>query len=212
MLEQVTRALEDVPYMRETQAQLLREFVAEHDLADVLEIGFYQGRSSAYLAAILEERGGGHVTTIDRPKALEHSPNIHETLERVGLAHRVTPICAERSYTWELGRMIRAEPRPAFDLCYFDGGHTWDMTGFGFVLVDMLLRPGGWIVFDDLDWTIEKSLARKPAHLHGRTYAAYTQDEREAPAVRMVFETIVPHLGYEELHERDGWGFARKPR
>ena len=98
-----------------------------------------------------------------------------------------------------------------FDLCYFDGGHTWDATGFGFVLVDMLLRPGGWIIFDDLTWTIEAALEaapKPPPH-----WLACSADEQATPAVTLVFDNLVPHLGYTNRHSaNDGrWGIARKP-
>ena len=118
---------------------------------------------------------------------------------------------AHRSYTWELAKMIQATPRPQFDLCYFDGGHTWDVTGFGFVLVDMLLRPGGCIVFDDLPWTIEaaqQDMVEVPSH-----WSAVDSDESSTPAVKLVFDTLVPHLGYTDSRiVNDGqWGVARKP-
>lgn len=210
--DEVTRRFGDVRYMGEAQAAFLRDFIVEHDLCDLLEIGFYQGKSSSYLAAILEDRGGdGHLTTIDRESAKEKSPGIDDLLGALDLAHRVTPVWAERSYTWELGRMVRDGKRALFDFCYFDGGHTWDLTGFGFVLVDMLLKPGGWIIFDDLDWTIEKSLAQREGQ--EARYAKFSEDERQAANVRMVFDTLVPHLGYGSLAEepRFHWGIARKP-
>jgi hypothetical protein len=105
--------------------------------------------------------------------------------------------------------MVREEPRPQFDLCYFDGGHTWDVTGFGFVLVDMLLRPGGWIIFDDLNWTIAGSVGRGGSD----TYTQYSEDERAAQGVRLVYETLAPRLGYTDMKEvkEFQWGVARKP-
>jgi hypothetical protein len=159
------------------------------------------------------DRGGpGHLTTIDRMTARERSPGIEDLLGALGLAHRVTPVWAERSYTWELGRMVHGGMREVYDCCYFDGGHTWDQTGFGFVLVDMLLKPGGWIVFDDLDWTIERSTAHQETR--DAMSARYSEDERQAASVRMVFDTIVPYLGYEARSEKRKfrWGIARKPR
>ncbi|MEZ4597942.1 MAG: hypothetical protein R3C32_14675 [Chloroflexota bacterium] len=45
------------------------------DLRDLLEIGFYQGKSSAYIGAILEDRGGpGHLLTIDRGDRARNPP------------------------------------------------------------------------------------------------------------------------------------------
>src|SRR5690606_21274764 len=93
----------------------------------------------------------------------------------------------------------------------FDGGHLWDQTGFGFLLVDMLLRPGGWIIFDDLEWTIEAALRdeRKPP----KTWRIAGEDERKAAGVGMVFDLLVPHLGYTDLRtaHHGWWGIARKP-
>lgn len=125
-------------------------FIVEQDARHILEIGFYHGKSSAHFEAVLEELGRGHLVTIDRNGARQREPNVEKVLAALGLTHRVMPVYAVRSYAWKMAKLIRTEPRPQFDLCYFDGGHTWDVTGFGFLLVDLILRPGGWIVFDDL--------------------------------------------------------------
>ncbi len=210
-LQKVSDAFPSLQFMSHEQAEVLREFITERETADVLEIGFFHGKSSAYIAAILEDMGRGHLVTIDRDKALNREPNINEVLTQVGLPHRVTPILAQHSFTWELAKMITADPRPQFDLCYFDADHTWEGTGFGFVLVDMLLRPGGWIIFDDLEWTMKDSMAQNDKA--PRTWRARSADEQAAAPVKMVFETLVPHLGYTDLHTLYGgwWGAARKP-
>jgi predicted O-methyltransferase YrrM len=209
--DSVSATFGDLDYMRESEARLLRDIVIANDVRDILEIGFYQGKSSAYLAAVLEDLGRGHLVTIDREKARRHRPNIEEVLLQLGLTHRVTPVFTERSYTWEMARLIRQQPRPQFDLCYFDGGHTWDQTGFGFVLVDMVLRPGGLIVFDDLTWTIESAMRERskiPAH-----WQRASEDERRTPGVQLVFDLLVPHLGYTDIRvaNEGRWGIARKP-
>jgi predicted O-methyltransferase YrrM len=210
-LERVRSAFEDLPYMRHPQAMIMRDLIVKHDSRDLLEIGFYHGKSSAYFAAILEDLGRGHLVTIDRKIAQQRQPSIGQVLAALDLTHRVTPVYAERSYTWELAKLIRAEPRPQFDLCYFDGGHTWDVTGFGFLLVDLLLRPGGWIVFDDLPWTVESAMqhtAKPPRH-----WRALGADERATPAVQLVFDLLVPHLRYTDrkIVNNGQWGVARKP-
>ncbi len=210
--DEVTERFGEVKYMGKPRAEFLREFIRKRDLHDLLEIGFYQGKSSAYMAAILEDRGGpGHLTTIDRISAKSMSPSIDDLLGALELSDRVTPLWAERSYTWELGRMVKDGKRELFDFCYFDGGHTWDLTGFGFVLVDMLLKPGGWIIFDDMDWTLGGSEGRQG----GRTASEkYSEDELATPTVRMVFDTIVPYMGYgsRSTENKLHWGIARKPQ
>jgi predicted O-methyltransferase YrrM len=208
----VTSSFDNLPYMQQAQAKLMRDMIRKHDARDILEIGFYHGKSSAYFAAILEDLGAGHLVTMDMAAAKNRDPNIEAVLSSLDLGHRVTTVYAHRSYTWELAKMLQVSPRPQFDLCYLDGGHTWDCTGFGFVLVDMFLRPGGWIVFDDLRWTIEAAIKDRTAKM-SRYWQACSADERATPAIQLVFDTIVPHLGYTDLHTANEgrWGIARKP-
>jgi predicted O-methyltransferase YrrM len=157
--QNVTEKLGNVRWMDEGRAGVLRDVMEKFDVERVLEIGFLHGKSTAYFAGMLEDRGRGGVVTIDLEKARTFKPNIFEVLETTGLSHRVTPIFAKRSFTWELARMIRQKPRPQFDLCYLDGGKTWDVEGFGFFLVDMLLKPGGLILFVDIYWSIGITIA-----------------------------------------------------
>lgn len=208
----VTQQLGDVKYMKANQAHVMRRIILEHNLQNILELGFAHGKSSAYIAAILEDQGIGKLTTIDLISAREREPSIDEVLNTVGLAHRVEIIYAQRSYNWELGKMLQKTPMPSFDLCYIDGGHTWDVTGFGFVLTDMLLRPGGWVVFDDLNWTLAKHLAANPQK--EKTIARrYSADEINTAGVRMVWDLIVPRFGYINGYTEDrfGWGIVQKP-
>jgi predicted O-methyltransferase YrrM len=206
----ITEKFEAVKYMDETRARVLRDVIMREDARDILEIGFFRGKSSLYIAAILEDLGRGRLLTIDRQSAQRLKPNIHDLLAAAGLSHRVEPVFAFRSFTWELQKLLAAGPRPQFDLCYFDGGHTWDETGFGFLLVDRLLRPGGVIIFDDLDWSVRRSQAYKK---NPEAMAAFSPDEAAAKTVRLVWDLLAPGAGYAQVEEvaRFGWGVARKP-
>ncbi|MEY8837836.1 class I SAM-dependent methyltransferase [Cribrihabitans sp. XS_ASV171] len=206
----ITRDYGHIPYMDARRAEVLRGIVTEHGAREILEIGFYQGKSSLYIGAILEDLGAGRLVTIDKATARRHDPNILDLLEATGLGHRVEPRFAHRSYTWEMQRMIAESPRPQFDLCYFDGGHQWDGTGFGVLLVDMLLKPGGILVLDDMNW----SMARSAYHrARPGSVAGFSEDERAAQTVRLVWRHVLPHLGYTHIREYPAldWGVARKP-
>jgi predicted O-methyltransferase YrrM len=208
--DEVTEKLRGVPYMTADRAAVIRDLIHEAGAENVLELGFFKGKSACYMAAVLEDQGRGHVTTIDLTWARSHKPGINEHLAITGLKHRVTPVFARRSYTWELAKMLKQEPRPVFDFCYLDGGHTWDATGYGFVLVDMLLRPGGIIVLDDLNWTINKHLENHPDST--KHWERYDDDEKDEQGVRLVWNTVVRHLGYQREALREfPWGIARKP-
>lgn len=207
--DEITAKFGKVKYMNEARARVLRDLIVEFDAADILEVGFFQGKSSAYIGAMLEDRRKGSLVTIDRRSAEGRKPNIHDLLREAQLTHRVEPRFAFRSFTWELLKLIRDGQGPRFDFCYFDGGHTWDETGFGFTLVDQLLRPGAVIVFDDMDWSIDGSASYQN---HPKRAAPYSPDETAARTVRLVWDTLVPAFGYTRIREipKVSWGVARK--
>ena len=207
----VTERFSQVKYMNERRARIMRDLTHRFGARHIIEIGFFRGKSSAYIGAILEDQGAGKLTTIDRLTADRlPEPNIHNLIRELGLSHRVEPIFAHRSFTWELSKLMRMDPTPRFDLCYFDGGHTWDDTGFGFTLVNYLLKPGGVIVFDDINWTISGSKSyKRDSELMSR----FSEDERACQSVRLVWDTLVPLMGYTRIEEiaSAGWAVAQKP-
>ena len=73
-----------------------------------------------------------------------------------------------------------------------------------------MLKPGGILVLDDMNWSIATSAAYKSNPERANSYSA---DEKQAKAVRLVWENILPHLGYERVQEIKDlkWGVARKP-
>ena len=142
-IETVNAAFGNVPYMLGCQAVLLRNMIVSNGLRSALELGCAHGKGTCYLAAIMEERGGpGQVTTLDKTSCLSQEPNVHQMLAALNLAHRVSVILEPRSFTMSLLEMLEHPSRPKFDLCFFDGGHSWDETGYAFLLIDKLLNSG----------------------------------------------------------------------
>jgi hypothetical protein len=78
------------------------------------------------------------------------------------------------------------------------------------VLVEKLLRPGGWLLMDDLEWTYADDPAR-PA-TDGVANRDLSEPERTQPHLRAVFDLIVAqHPSFTELRVQDEWwGWARK--
>jgi predicted O-methyltransferase YrrM len=152
-VERVLGQFEYTPLTSPAMGRLLYELALSAD-EELLELGTGHGTSTAYIAAALDEKGTGHLTTIDRPEALERDPNVHQVLSHLGVGQWVTPIQAN-SYNRVLMRMLEeatdeGATEPCLDFCFLDGAHTWETDGFAFLLVDRLLRPGSFIVLDDL--------------------------------------------------------------
>ena len=56
-------------------------------------------------------------------------------------------------------RMNGVRPAAIVWLAWSFAASVW-FIGFAFFLVDRLLAPGGWMVFDDMDWTFASSMRR----------------------------------------------------
>lgn len=189
------------------QADRLTALIEKHQVRDILELGFAHGVSTAYMAAALGRIGGGSIVTIDREDARHRDPNIETLLARVGESDRVKIHYEPKSYNWTLMKFLEQQPRPQFDLCYLDGAHNWYVDGLAFFLVDLLLRPGGWIILDDIDWTYDRSPSLKESNF----VKDMPDEERKTPQVRKVYELLVkPHPGYCNFRIDEDWAYAQK--
>jgi predicted O-methyltransferase YrrM len=182
--------------------------------AEILELGTSYGVSAAYMAAALEANGDGRITTVDHVRS--NSPQ--ELLGRVDRAvvRRINLVRIEdSSYNWWLKEQVAARSdasgncAPLYDFCYLDGAHNWTVDGFAVVLIEKLLRPGGSLLLDDLNWDYRSD----PHGLRERgVFFPLSKSELTTPHVRGVFDLIVkPHPAFGEFRVEDGeWAWARK--
>ncbi len=205
----VASELAGIPFTGPQKGRKLYNHVLATQPRRILELGCAHGVTACYMAAALDEIGSGTIVTMDLHTALDRDPNIDTLAERLGLREYIEPMFAASSFTWELRRLLDADPNPQFDFAFQDGGHTWDVAGFSFFLIDRLLNPGGWILFDDLNWTLEGS----PSQRHRPKVRALSEEERTIPQVGEVFRLlVVQHPGYTDhrLDDDGNWGWARK--
>ncbi len=214
----IQRHVEGVPYILPEMARDIYEFVLREEPQNCLELGFAHGASSCYIAAALAEAGGGRLTCVDLLPAREwQQPSIEELLARTGLGHLVQVEREATSYTWFLKKQIEAQTRdfacePLYDFCFIDGAKNWTIDGLTFFLVDKLLKPGGWIVFDDLQWTYASKLAKGKKKSDGIFLLEMGEDELNQPHIELIFQLLVmQHPGYSQFRVKDNWwAWARK--
>lgn len=194
--------------------------IRETQPEQVLELGTAHGVSASYIAAALEANGRGHLTTVDHGGA-QYQPSPGEILARVGVGHRVTVAREHSSYNWFLKLQIERNSdgsgncSPMYDFVFLDGSHNFDIDGLAVVLIEKLLRPGGWLLLDDLDWTYEHNPWVAPEPWQGgdaRPFGPLSEDQRSAPQVGAVFELIVKqHPSFTQFVREDEWyGWAQK--
>jgi predicted O-methyltransferase YrrM len=214
--EAVATAVRGIPWMSPELGRRVYDHVRAAGARDVLDLGTGHGVSAAYMAAALEANGEGRVTTVDAG-GTAFDPSPEEVLERAGLGHRVTVVRAHSSYNWFLKERIEERSDaagncdPAYDFCYLDGAKNMNVDGLAVVLVERLLRPGGCLLMDDLDWTYVKNHWLEPAG-DGRPLGPLSEDERKQPHLRAIFDLVVrTHPSFTRCVVEDEWyGWAYK--
>ena len=213
--EEVAAAIEGVPEMTPDQGRRLYDHVRETRPHEILEIGTHYGASAAYMGAAVKANGFGRLTTLDhhgrRPAGAQ------DRLHRIGLGDVVEVVyLAHSSYNWWLKDRVAERTgdggavEPLYDFCFLDGSHSFSIDGLAVILVEKLLRPGAWLLLDDLDWTFGEW--RDDAFDTELVTYRFSEDELRDPHVRAVWDVVVKqHPSFTELREVDGWwGWARK--
>lgn len=214
LFKDVAKILKDVPFMSILDGKIIYDFIRKGGFQNILELGFGHGTSTCYLAAALDENKSGLITTMDNQLAKDRKPNIFTLLEKTNLNDYVKPIFADTSYTWELMKIIERQTiqgicKPIFDFCFIDGAHTWEVDGLAFFLVEKLLKPGGWILFDDLYWTFAKS----PSLKNTKLVQEMPEDQKTTPQVERIFSLLVSqHQNFENIKIYKEWGWVQKKK
>ena len=180
----------------------LYEVIVDNNYKRILELGTKGGVSTCYLAEALDCIGGGEIVTLYLPQVKSLKPNVKDRFRKLNLSYKVRlKVLMNKSYTWELMKFLEKKV-DKFDFCYIDGAHLWEVDGFSFFLVDKLLKPGGCIVFDDLNWRLAFSSCWKQTHHIGFKFTKQ---------VRKVWELLVKtHPDYHKFQEINGQGYAFK--
>lgn len=214
--EAIASAVRGLPWMSPQLGRRVYDHIRSSGARDVLELGTGHGVSAAYMAAAVAANGVGQVTTVDVAGAA-FDPAPAELLARVGLADRVTIVGEHSSYNWFLKERIEQRSDAAgncdgaYDFCYLDGAKNLNVDGLAVVLVERLLRPGGALLMDDLDWTYVKNHWLEPAG-DGLPLGPLSEAERTQPHLRAIFDLVVrPHPSFTRCVVEDEWyGWAYK--
>ena len=210
--EDIRSQIDGIPYIMPEMAKDLYNFILENKPLHCLELGFAHGASSCYIAAALDEVRQGQLTCVDLISGLEwQKPSIEELMEQTGLGNLVTIEREHTGYNWFLKKMIMensddGQCNPLYDLCFIDGPKNWTVDSAAFFLVDKLLKPGGWIVFDDLQWTYKKKVKKGKTTSDGISLLDLGPDEIVQPHVELIFQLLVmQHPDYSNFLVKDNW-------
>lgn len=208
--EEIKKFLKGIPHLPTEDAIILYSFILESKPSRILELGFDHGVSTLYMAAALDEIGSGTIITIDNHYAKLSNPSIYQLMQLTNLEKYINPIFANRSYTWELKKLLEKNiinnEKVLFDFCFIDGAHNWETDGFAFYLVDKLLNEGAFILFDDVKWNYKNS-----NNIPEEIIKYMGDDELEECHVELILKLLVnthPDYVIEKIDFR--WAWVRK--
>ena len=106
------------------------------------------------------------------------------------------------TYSWTLFEML--QKGELFDVIYVDGHHTFYIDLPAMILADKLLKPGGYLLLDDIPWTLDflkanmmRSLSQWYFYRTMYDFSQYTKEQQSLPHIKMIAEEL--------LIKRDGY-------
>jgi predicted O-methyltransferase YrrM len=111
-----------------------------------LEIGVFEGRSLLWMFEHVLTHPSATATAID-VFAEDYAKTFDDNIAASGLGERVKKLVGPSS------AVLRELEAERFDLVYIDGSHTADDVLADAVLAWPLVENGGFVIFDDYEWT-----------------------------------------------------------
>jgi hypothetical protein len=154
----------------------------------IAEVGVWRGDTSVEFAKLLPEDGFLHL--FDYESSVQ---TVKQRLADVGFINAAAFGCSTKerdSYNWPLMRLLAGNTSPIYDYVYLDGAHTWDVDGLAFFLLDRLLKPGGYMDFDDYGWSMALSPTQNPG-VNPRNIDLFTDEQIRTSHITLIVELLV---------------------
>lgn len=146
----------------------------------ILEVGTFRGVGSCYIAMLAPK---AHIFTVD---VLEGTPfdgeGVKDFIKKLEIKN-LTPV-RMRGGGEAFMRGWLEVGRDQFDFVYIDGGHNWNNLAQQTMLAMAVTRPGGVILYDDLDNPVW-------------------------PEVDSFWKLVVTKMSQLECHVNGKWGIAK---
>jgi predicted O-methyltransferase YrrM len=140
--------------LREGRVRISKDLFAvwlasHHAPRRILEIGARTGRSLALTLFAHADPGGASTVVVDAFVEMGSPALLHRNLERLKLDSSRVVVLVGRSDAL-VPELLRQEPKPAFDYVLVDGSHDAADALADLQLVESLVAPGGYVLFDDI--------------------------------------------------------------
>jgi len=179
-------------------------------LRHCIELGTGHGATSCVMAAALEEVGDGRIVTIDKTLHLPVNANVLK--DHTGIGDNLEFVVEPLGYNWYMADLIAKQTlngvcEPIFDFCLLDGAHEFEPDALAFFLVSKILKPGGWVVLDDINFSLRSMSFWRETHGH------LSDRELDSCQIGIVYDYAVkqhPDFADFRITENGRVGWARK--
>ena len=93
-------------------------------------------------------------------------------------------------YHFEMAEAFMKSELPAFDLAYLDGGHVFHLDAPATCILKELCKPGGYIIFDDYNWSLQNSPTLNPK-ANPQTLNDYDENQINTAHVELVCRSLM---------------------
>lgn len=93
------------------------------------------------------------------------------------------------SYNYNLIKLIDSNTIPIYDYVFLDGAHTVAIDALAYFLIDILLKDGGFLDFDDYNWRLAGSSL--DPRLVKETSLCYTDEQINNFEVKTIVDVLV---------------------
>ena len=166
------------------------------------EIGVYEGATTEKIAELLDGKDAIHLFDFEDKVDLAFAKAVLAGGPMV-YKHPNTRSLYD-SYNWSLQKAMDGDLK--IDVAFLDGAHSFHHDALAFFLLDRMVRPGGYILFDDYDWSHATSPSMNPG-VFPQIKNQYTDEQINTKQIKLLVDSLVKtHPNYEEVIP----GFAYK--
>lgn len=167
---------------------ILYDFIRNEGLKKTIEIGMAYGLSTLFMCQAHKDKGEGSHTAIDPMQSSQWRSIGLLNLEKASL-REILQFYQAPSFEVLPQLLIRGE---SFDLAFIDGKHLFDYTLVDFFYIDLMLKTGGFVVFDDLWMPAKEKLVSYVAA--NRSYMFVDPVSNASPSKLKQAARVVRHM------------------
>jgi predicted O-methyltransferase YrrM len=167
------------------QCQYLQDIILKNHFTDTLEIGFAYGTSTLSIVEAVAANNGRH-TVIDKFEINSYGGNGLDLVRQAGYADRLEFV---EKFCYEILPEYMLAGRK-FDFAYIDSTKQFDWLMIDFFYIDKMLKIGGIVTFDDVNFESIRKLLRYISRFPG--YKVYSQfpDNQPVSVSRKMIEWL----------------------